>query len=318
MAAAQAWIYRHRLVLCRERTCGPVPFLILLILAHSRRRAGWWAPRLGVQGRHTSPLVIAAAPFFRAGWSRTSCARSTAGSWKPAAPWAQPRARWCYGRCMPEAFTGLLAAITVTAIALVGYSAMSGVIGGGGLGDLAVRYGYQRFNTPVMMVTVAILVVLVQLIQWVGDRWVARLEPSLRSSANYSRNWSCLKRLLLVTVCLVILGRPRGRRRGCLTIAASVGTARGDPRIRQTDVESSRRGSAASGSSPTTFSPTCRWKRSKWTANFFQHKPYLDAFNRDHGTHIIACPQRHRSRRAVRRLLEENPRRRRIAQRRRA
>jgi D-methionine transport system permease protein len=52
---------------------------------------------------------------------------------------------------------------------------MSGVIGGGGLGDLAVRYGYQRFNTPVMIVTVAILVVLVQLIQQLGDRLVARV-----------------------------------------------------------------------------------------------------------------------------------------------
>jgi D-methionine transport system permease protein len=69
---------------------------------------------------------------------------------------------------------GILAAIVVTAVALVGYSAMSGVIGGGGLGDLAVRYGYQRFNTSVMIATVAILVVLVQVIQVVGDRIVAR------------------------------------------------------------------------------------------------------------------------------------------------
>ena len=61
-----------------------------------------------------------------------------------------------------------------TAIALIGYSAMSGVIGGGGLGDLAVRYGYQRFNTPVMIITVIILVVLVQVIQMFGDRIVAR------------------------------------------------------------------------------------------------------------------------------------------------
>ena len=75
---------------------------------------------------------------------------------------------------LPETFPGILAAIVVTAVALVGYSAMSGVIGGGGLGDLAVRYGYQRFNTPVMLVTVAILVVLVQVIQVLGDRLVAR------------------------------------------------------------------------------------------------------------------------------------------------
>jgi D-methionine transport system permease protein len=67
---------------------------------------------------------------------------------------------------------GILAAIVVTAVALVGYSAMSGVIGGGGLGDLAVRYGYQRFNIPVMLVTVAILVMLVQVIQMLGERVV--------------------------------------------------------------------------------------------------------------------------------------------------
>ena len=65
------------------------------------------------------------------------------------------------------------AAITVTAISLVGYSAMSGVIGGGGLGDLAVRYGYQRFQTDVMVVTVLILIVLVQVLQWAGDKAVA-------------------------------------------------------------------------------------------------------------------------------------------------
>jgi D-methionine transport system permease protein len=75
---------------------------------------------------------------------------------------------------LPETLPGILAAIVVTAVALVGYSAMSGVIGGGGLGDLAVRYGYQRFNTTVMLITVAILVVLVQAIQVFGDRIVAR------------------------------------------------------------------------------------------------------------------------------------------------
>jgi D-methionine transport system permease protein len=52
---------------------------------------------------------------------------------------------------------------------------MAGVIGGGGLGDLAVRYGYQRFDTRVMLVTVAILVLMVQLVQWGGDTLVARL-----------------------------------------------------------------------------------------------------------------------------------------------
>ena len=72
---------------------------------------------------------------------------------------------------LPEARGGLLAAVTVTAIVLVDYTAMAGVIGGGGLGDLAIRYGYQRFQTDVMVVTVVLLLVLV--LQMTGDRLVA-------------------------------------------------------------------------------------------------------------------------------------------------
>lgn len=70
---------------------------------------------------------------------------------------------------IPEALPSIAAGITITAINLVGYSAMAGVIGGGGLGDLAVRYGYQRFMLDIMLYTVAILVVMVQLIQVLGD-----------------------------------------------------------------------------------------------------------------------------------------------------
>lgn len=75
---------------------------------------------------------------------------------------------------LPEAMPGLIGAATVTAVALVGYTAMSGVIGGGGLGDLAIRYGYQRFQTEVMIVTVALLLVLVQGLQMAGDALVRR------------------------------------------------------------------------------------------------------------------------------------------------
>jgi len=76
---------------------------------------------------------------------------------------------------IPEALPSIAAGITITAINLVGYSAMAGVIGGGGLGDLAVRYGYQRFMLDIMLYTVAILVVMVQLIQVLGDLVVKHL-----------------------------------------------------------------------------------------------------------------------------------------------
>jgi D-methionine transport system permease protein len=72
----------------------------------------------------------------------------------------------------PEAVPGLIQAITVTAITLVNYSAMAGTVGRGGLGDLAIRYGYQRFNVGVMLITVVILVVIVQGLQTLGDRLV--------------------------------------------------------------------------------------------------------------------------------------------------
>lgn len=75
---------------------------------------------------------------------------------------------------LPESRPGLVAGITITTVALVSYTAMSGVIGGGGLGDLAIRYGYQRFQTDVMIVTVIILLVLVQILQSLGDRLVMR------------------------------------------------------------------------------------------------------------------------------------------------
>lgn len=68
-----------------------------------------------------------------------------------------------------------MAGLTVTVVALIGYSAMAGTIGGGGLGDLAVRYGYQRFETLLMIVTVVLLVVIVQVVQSLGDAVARRL-----------------------------------------------------------------------------------------------------------------------------------------------
>ncbi|KFC08762.1 permease component of an ABC superfamily methionine transporter [Trabulsiella guamensis ATCC 49490] len=76
---------------------------------------------------------------------------------------------------LPEALPTLLAAITLTVVMLIGFSSMAGVIGGGGLGDLAIRYGYQRFNNEIMFGTVAILVLLVQGVQMAGDRLVRAL-----------------------------------------------------------------------------------------------------------------------------------------------
>lgn len=75
-----------------------------------------------------------------------------------------------------EARSGLVLGLTVLAISFLSYSAIAGVVGGGGIGDLAIRYGYYRFQTDVMVITVAILVVLVQIIQFAGNRIAQRLD----------------------------------------------------------------------------------------------------------------------------------------------
>jgi len=76
---------------------------------------------------------------------------------------------------IPEALPSIVGGLTITVVSLIGYSAMAGAIGGGGLGDLGIRYGYQRFLPEVMLAVVAVLIVLVQGVQWLGDRTARRV-----------------------------------------------------------------------------------------------------------------------------------------------
>ncbi|MFW8565078.1 methionine ABC transporter permease [Orrella sp. 11846] len=149
-----------------------VPFLILLIvmIPLTRVLAG---TSLGVAGS-IPPLVASAAPFF-ARLVETSLKELNPGVSEACRAMGATPVQTVWLALLPEARTGILAGVVVTAIMLVGYSAMSGVIGGGGLGDLAVRFGYQRYQTDVMVVTVLILVVMVQLMQLIGDRLVDML-----------------------------------------------------------------------------------------------------------------------------------------------
>ncbi|ALF08862.1 methionine ABC transporter permease [Parageobacillus thermoglucosidasius] len=75
---------------------------------------------------------------------------------------------------LPETRPGIVHGITITTISLVGYSAMAGIVGGGGIGDLAIRFGYYRYDNTIMITTIVILICLVQIIQFIGDR-IARL-----------------------------------------------------------------------------------------------------------------------------------------------
>lgn len=80
---------------------------------------------------------------------------------------------------LPESLPGLIRGLTVTAVSLIGYSAMAGIVGGGGVGDLAIRFGYYRYETTVMVVTVVILIALVQVVQTIGDHVAHRADRNV-------------------------------------------------------------------------------------------------------------------------------------------
>ena len=120
------------------------------------------------------PLTVGAVPFFA---RLVETALREVGSDVVQAAQAMGAGRTTIVRkvLLPEALPGLVAGLTVTIVALIGYTAMAGTVGGGGLGDLAVTYGYQRFETLVMIATVVLLIVIVQLIQSLGDLVARRL-----------------------------------------------------------------------------------------------------------------------------------------------
>ncbi|MDO5666827.1 MAG: methionine ABC transporter permease [Alcaligenaceae bacterium] len=149
-----------------------VPFLILLIVLIPFTRFVM-GTALGVPGS-IPPLVVGAAPFFARLVENVLRELDPGISEACKAMGATPRQTVFYA-LLPEATTGVISAVVVTAITLIGYTAMSGVVGGGGLGDIAIRYGYQRYQVEVMLITVVILVVMVQVIQMFGDRLVSKM-----------------------------------------------------------------------------------------------------------------------------------------------
>ena len=164
---AQALLYR--LLGFAVNLLRSVPFVILLILLIPLTEL-LVGTSLGVLGA-IPPLVIGATPFF-ARLVETALREVDRGLIEATQAMGATTTQIVFRALLPESLPGLLAAITVTAITLVSYTAMAGVVGAGGLGDLAIRFGYQRFQTDVMVVTVVLLLVLVQILQSVGDRLV--------------------------------------------------------------------------------------------------------------------------------------------------
>ncbi|CUS43874.1 MAG: methionine ABC transporter permease [Pseudomonadota bacterium] len=146
-----------------------VPFIILLIvmIPVTMLLVG---TSLGVLGA-IPPLVVGTAPFF-ARLVETALREVDRNTIEAVQAMGATTRDLVFRALLPEALPGIIAGATVTAVALVSFTAMAGVVGAGGLGDLAIRFGYQRFQTDVMAVTVILLLVLVQFLQMAGDRLV--------------------------------------------------------------------------------------------------------------------------------------------------
>lgn len=154
-------------------TIRSFPFIILMValVPFTRAIAGTSIGPLAA----AVPLSFAAIPYF-ARLVEQQLHEVPRGVIEAAEAMGATRLQIVTRVLLVEARSGLVLALTVLAISFLSYSAVAGVVGGGGIGDLAIRYGYYRFETDVMVITVAILVAIVQLIQFGGGRIARRLD----------------------------------------------------------------------------------------------------------------------------------------------
>ncbi len=157
-----------------------VPFLILFVtvIPFTRIVVGTSIGALAA----TVPLTVAATPFV-ARLVETSVKEVDAGVIDAALSMGTPTVKIIYKAILPEIIPSMLANVAIAFVTVIGYSAMAGFCGGGGLGAIAVNYGYYRGNNTVMLVTVAILVVIVQMFQEFG-LWLAKTRDRRKNAKN--------------------------------------------------------------------------------------------------------------------------------------
>jgi len=153
------------------------PFIILVvaIIPFTRLIAG---TSIG-SGAAIVPLTIAATPFI-ARLVEGAIREVDGGLIETASSFGASPLQIVFKVLIPEALPGLVLALTLAVVSLLGYSAMVGAVGGGGLGDLGIRYGYQRFMPEMMLAVVVVLIALVQTVQTVGDYLARRVNRRLR------------------------------------------------------------------------------------------------------------------------------------------
>lgn len=266
----------HRILSLIVNVGRSIPFVILMIALIPITRF-----IIGTSiGTNASiiPLTVAAIPFY---------ARIAESAFKQVAPGLLEAAKamgltpWqtVFKVIVPESKVSLLEGATLTIIALIAYSSIVGMIGGGGLGDVAIRYGYQRFDVAMMLATIVILVVMVQLVQWLGDLsskkrtlwfWGLVAFPLLLGSLGQAFSNEINDKSHTITVGIVA-----GPMEQVMQVAQQVAAQDYGVKLKIIVFNDY-------------VLPNQALNSGEIDANIFQHQPYLDAQTKAHGYHISA------------------------------
>ena len=254
-----------------------VPFIILMIaiIPLTRLLVG---TSIGVNAA-IIPLAIAAIPFY-ARIVENALMEVPKGLIEAANAMGATHWQTIYKFLLPEAVQGLTRGATLTTIALIGYSAMAGTVGGGGLGQLAVDYGYQRFHPIVMLVTVIVLVVMVQCVQMAGDHLAKK--PRMKMMTTLT--------VLFAMFCIAVqwwpvsvkenqnalrVGVMSGVQEGIMQVAAKVAKEKYNINVRVVSFDDY-------------VLPNTALNNGDIDANIFQHMPYLNAQIKSRGYQLMS------------------------------
>jgi D-methionine transport system permease protein len=172
---AAPWVNRVLGVVVNATRSTPFIILVVAIIPFTRLIAG---TSIGTNAAIV-PLTIAATPFI-ARLIEGAIREVDQGLIEAARAFGATPLQIVLKVLIPEALPGIVLGLTLAIVSLLGFSAMVGAVGGGGLGDLGIRYGYQRFMPEMMLAVVVVLIVLVQAVQSIGDRLARRLNKRIR------------------------------------------------------------------------------------------------------------------------------------------
>lgn len=253
-----------------------IPFIILMIsiIPLTRLLVG---TSIGTNAAIV-PLTLAAIPFF-ARVAESAFREIPSGLIEAAFAMGAQVRQIIFKILIPEALPGLIRGASLTLISLIGYSAMAGAVGGGGLGELAISYGYQRFNVMVMLETVVILILLVQSVQWYGDHLAKKCQIKK----------PLVMGLLLFVLCLLTPWLFTHKETGAETLKVGITTGPQEEVMQIVKKIAAQRYHL--NVTVVTFDdyvlPNTALENGNIDANIFQHIPYLAEQIKAHHLHLV-------------------------------